>query len=55
MAFMPWSEHFVTAIEFVDRQHRGLVDLRTTIALLLASGEATLRADAAAGKAGGTP
>jgi len=27
MTFLRWSEHFVTHIDGVDRQHQGLVDL----------------------------
>ena len=39
MAFMKWSEHFVTGIELVDRQHRGLVDLVNEAAPLLVGRE----------------
>ena len=40
MTFMNWSEHFVTGIELVDRQHRGLVDLVNAVAPQLSCGEA---------------
>jgi len=39
MVFMNWSRHFVTGIEIVDREHRGLVDLINGVAPLLASSE----------------
>lgn len=39
MVFMNWSRHFVTGIEIVDREHRGLVDLINGVPPLLASSE----------------
>ncbi len=39
MTFMNWSQHFVTGIDVVDRQHRGLVELINDVAPLLSSGE----------------
>jgi hemerythrin-like metal-binding protein len=42
MTFINWSPHFVTGIELVDRQHRGLVDLINEVAPLLACQEPVL-------------
>ncbi|HCZ14509.1 MAG TPA: hypothetical protein DHV85_07900, partial [Candidatus Accumulibacter sp.] len=39
MTFMKWSRHFVTGIDLVDSQHRGLVDLVNDVAPLLSRGE----------------
>ncbi|HRF71950.1 MAG TPA: hemerythrin domain-containing protein [Accumulibacter sp.] len=39
MTFMKWSRHFVTGIDLVDGQHRGLVDLVNDVAPLLSRGE----------------
>ncbi|WP_313952647.1 bacteriohemerythrin [Accumulibacter sp.] len=39
MSFMNWSRHFVTGIELVDAQHRGLVDLINQVAPLLSGDE----------------
>lgn len=39
MTFMKWSRHFVTGIDLIDSQHRGLVDLINDVAPLLSGGE----------------
>ncbi len=42
MAFMAWSEHFITGIELVDDQHRRLVELIDAVAPMLSGGSSTL-------------
>ena len=42
MALMVWSKHFVTGIEVIDNQHKGLVELINAAAPQLAAGERQL-------------
>ena len=42
---MNWSRHFVTGIEIVDRQHRGLVELINEVAPLLSRSEPVVARD----------
>ncbi|MEF8700716.1 MAG: hemerythrin domain-containing protein [Candidatus Accumulibacter sp. UW20] len=41
MTLLQWSEHFVTGIDGVDHQHRGLVDLVNAAAPVLIDGDPT--------------
>jgi two-component system NtrC family sensor kinase len=41
MTLLQWSEHFVTGIDGVDHQHRGLVDLVNAAAPVLIGGDPT--------------
>lgn len=41
MPFMPWSDEFVLGIEFIDKQHRWLVDTTNQLHDELASHSAT--------------